>query len=83
MCRFILGPIDPTAVRDDWHLSSNSTPTVLSANRLAEVLPLLDSVAAATASGAWADVLLNYEAAPIFDNALRAQPLERLLILSG
>ena len=66
--------MDASAVRDDWHLSSNSTAGVLSANRLEQVLPLLESVAAAAASGAWAVVLLSYEAAPIFDKALKAHP---------
>jgi para-aminobenzoate synthetase / 4-amino-4-deoxychorismate lyase len=58
------------ATRDDWRFSSDSPTTVLIAHRLAEVLPLLKSVEDHVASGAYAVVMLSYEAAPVFDRAL-------------
>ena len=74
MVRVILGRLEATEVRDDWHLSSGSPSRILCARHLKEVIPLLKSVEEATASGSWADVMLSYEAAPSFDGALKAHP---------
>ncbi|MDQ3174145.1 MAG: aminodeoxychorismate synthase component I, partial [Acidobacteriota bacterium] len=41
-----------------------------SAARLEEVVPLLKSVDSAARSGAWAALMMSYEAAPVFDRAL-------------
>ena len=58
------------AGRDDWQFSSTSATRVISAATPDQVLPLLHCVEAATASGAYAVLMMSYEAAGVFDHAL-------------
>jgi para-aminobenzoate synthetase/4-amino-4-deoxychorismate lyase len=74
MVHVIFGRMNAPAARDDWHLSSDSPSRILRATQIPEVIPLLRSVAEATAAGAWAVVMLAYEAAPSFDSALKTHP---------
>jgi para-aminobenzoate synthetase/4-amino-4-deoxychorismate lyase len=53
------------------HLRFSSPLTTYSANRLEEVVPLLKAAEAAGKSGAWVVLMLSYEAAPAFDEALK------------
>jgi len=53
------------------HLHFTSPLTTHSANHLEEVVPLLKAAEAAAKSGVWVVVMLSYEAAPAFDNALK------------
>jgi para-aminobenzoate synthetase/4-amino-4-deoxychorismate lyase len=81
MTRITFGPLDETAVGDPaharcapWRFNADSATRILCARQPAEVLPLLTSVEEAAASGKWAVVVLSYEAAPVFDHALRTHP---------
>lgn len=51
-------------------LRFTSPVTAYYANQLEEVIPLLRSAEAASRSGAWVALMLSYEAAPAFDDAL-------------
>src|SRR3954451_24558128 len=53
-----------------WRSASDSASRVLSTCALDEVIPLIRTVEEATASGSFAALMLSYEAAPAFDNAL-------------
>ncbi len=53
------------------HLRFTSPLTTYSANQLEEVVPLLKAAEAAAKSGAWVVLMLSYEAAPAFDDALK------------
>src|SRR3954452_5877575 len=57
-----------------WRFGSDSASRVLSTCALDEVIPLLRSVEEATASGSFAAVMVSYEAAAAFDNALTTHP---------
>jgi para-aminobenzoate synthetase/4-amino-4-deoxychorismate lyase len=70
MAKVIFGGVPARESCDDWQFNSDSATTILSATTLNEVLPLLKAVEEATASGAFAVVMLSYEAAPVFDRAL-------------
>jgi para-aminobenzoate synthetase / 4-amino-4-deoxychorismate lyase len=52
-------------------LRFTSPLTAHSATQLEEVVPLLNAVDAAAKSGCWAVLMLSYEAAPAFDDALK------------
>ena len=54
-----------------WSMALHQPSAVHVAYSLAEVLPLLNTVETAAASGAWVALLLSYEAAPAFDTALQ------------
>ena len=57
---------------ENSHALILDSPTrILYANQLTEVLPLLKSIEAAAASGAWVSLMLTYEAASAFDWALK------------
>lgn len=60
------------------HLRFTSPLTTYSANQLAEVFPLLKAAEAAAKAGAWVALMLSYEAAPAFDNALKTHALDFL-----
>jgi para-aminobenzoate synthetase/4-amino-4-deoxychorismate lyase len=53
------------------HLRFTSPLKTYSANQLEEVVPLLKAADAAAKSGAWVVLMLSYEAAPAFDDALQ------------
>ena len=53
------------------YLRFTSPRTTYSANQLDEVVPLLKAAEAAAKTGAWVAVMLSYEAAPAFDEALK------------
>ena len=53
------------------HLRFASPLTTYSANQLKEVGPLLEAAEAAAMSGAWVVLMLSFEAAPAFDDALK------------
>jgi para-aminobenzoate synthetase / 4-amino-4-deoxychorismate lyase len=53
------------------HLQFSSPLTTYSAGQLDEVIPLLNAAETAAKSGAWVVLMLSYEAAPAFDNALK------------
>jgi len=53
------------------HLRFTAPVTTYSAKRLEEVVPLLRAAEAAATSGAWVALMLSYEAAPAFDDALK------------
>ncbi|MCM3904022.1 MAG: aminodeoxychorismate synthase component I [Pyrinomonadaceae bacterium] len=53
------------------HLAFSSPLTTYSAARLEEVVPLLRAAESAAKSGAWVVLMLSYEAAPAFDDALK------------
>jgi para-aminobenzoate synthetase/4-amino-4-deoxychorismate lyase len=76
MASVILGGVPAYTAVDDWQFSSDSPAAIISAATLSEVLPLLKSVETAVAGGAFAVVMLSYEAAPIFDHALTVHQLE-------
>lgn len=76
MANVIFGGVPGYTVVDDWQFSSASPTAIISATAPGEVLPLLKSVEAAVTAGAFAVVMLSYEAAPIFDHALTTQQLE-------
>jgi len=70
MASVIFGAVPGGADGDDWQFSSDSATTILSATTLSEVLPLLSAVEEAVAADAFAVLMLSYEAAPVFDDAL-------------
>ncbi|MCU1267922.1 MAG: para-aminobenzoate synthase, subunit [Acidobacteria bacterium] len=74
MVRVIFGQTNAATTHDDWRLHSESPTRVLCAHKIEEVLPLLNAVDEAATSGAWAVVMLSYEAAPAFDRAFEAHP---------
>lgn len=77
MAKVIFGGAPAGVARDDWQFNSDCATTILSAATLIEVPPLLKAVEEATASGAFAVVMLSYEAAPVFDRALKThQPAD-------
>ena len=53
------------------HLRFSTPLTTYSAKNLEEVVPLLRAAEAAAESGAWVALMLSYEAAPAFDDALK------------
>ena len=55
----------------DLHLRFTSPITTYSANQLEDVVPLIKAAEAAAKSGAWVALMLSYEAAPAFDEALK------------
>jgi para-aminobenzoate synthetase / 4-amino-4-deoxychorismate lyase len=71
MNRISLGPLQTNGTDDNWCFNSEFASQVLSATRPDEVLPLLRSVTEATSAGAHAVLVLSYEAAPVFDRALK------------
>ncbi|MFN2513764.1 MAG: aminodeoxychorismate synthase component I [Pyrinomonadaceae bacterium] len=60
------------------HLRFTSPLTTYSANQLEEVFPLLKAAEAAARSGAWVVLMLSYEAAPAFDEALKTHAPDSL-----
>lgn len=54
-------------------LRFSSPLTTYSANQIKDVIPLLKAAEAAAKSGAWVALMLSYEAAPAFDDALTTQ----------
>jgi para-aminobenzoate synthetase/4-amino-4-deoxychorismate lyase len=69
MPEVMFGPSDIQA--KGLHLRFSSPLTTYSANKLEEVVPLLKAAEAAAKSGAWVVLMLSYEAAPAFDDALK------------
>ncbi|MCM3869503.1 MAG: aminodeoxychorismate synthase component I [Pyrinomonadaceae bacterium] len=69
MLEVMFGSSDPQA--RGLHLRFTTPLTTYSANQLAEVVPVLKAAEAAAKSGAWAVLMLSYEAAPAFDRALK------------
>ncbi len=55
-----------------WSMVLEQPAAIYAAYSLEEVVPLLDTVETAAASGAWVALMLSYEAAPAFDHALKA-----------
>lgn len=56
------------------HLRFTSPLNTYSANQLDQVVPLLEAADAAAKSGAWVVLILSYEAALAFDDALKTHP---------
>lgn len=60
---------------DSWRLALNNPSRTFIARRVEEVWPLLERAEAHARSGAYAAVMISYEAAPAFDSALSAHPV--------
>jgi para-aminobenzoate synthetase / 4-amino-4-deoxychorismate lyase len=65
----IFGPFEMQA--DGLQLRFTSPHNTYSANQLDEVVPLLKAAEADAKVGAWVALMLSYEAAPAFDDALK------------
>jgi para-aminobenzoate synthetase/4-amino-4-deoxychorismate lyase len=63
----------PDAQAGKLLLRFDSPIEILTATQLSEVLPLLKAAEAASKSGHWVALMLCYEAAPVFDSALKTR----------
>lgn len=61
----------PTQICGGWSHSFESPVRTYAAQKVEEVLPLLQAVEAEARAGAWVALMLGYEAAPAFDKALK------------
>lgn len=57
---------------DGWRKSFSHPRVVRTADRIDDVIPLLAEAEAASRDGAWVAVMISYDAAPAFDEALTA-----------
>ena len=68
--------VDSPAMHVVFDLVLGNPAETVTAHRVEEVLPLLDFAEAAARDGAYVALMISYEAAPAFDNALSVHGLE-------
>ncbi len=68
--------------RDAWAASLESPSEIREAHDVGDVLPVVEWAEAEALAGRWAVLLLSYEAAPAFDDALRTREAASVLPLA-